>query len=217
MVQLMLLGAMLLVPIQLRVAARVDEYAGKLGVADDMLRVARRMASGSLGLALIDFERSGYFEQMLAEPPEHLHTSRALDEAWEQAARSRMLLRAACCNCRRRRRPAPRGRARRPTIVVEIHGNVREAKCMQCGWRGPMDETLDAGARRRGGSRVPRVRRHAEVGDDLLRREPRARGPRAGAAGRRRAPTCSSRSARRSASTRRRRCPRSRSATAPGS
>ena len=24
-----------------------------------------------------------------------------------------------------------------PEIVVEIHGNVREAKCMSCGWRGP--------------------------------------------------------------------------------
>jgi NAD-dependent deacetylase len=30
-----------------------------------------------------------------------------------------------------------------PEIVVEIHGNVREAKCMTCGWRGPMQETLD--------------------------------------------------------------------------
>jgi NAD-dependent deacetylase len=29
-----------------------------------------------------------------------------------------------------------------PEIVVEIHGNVREAKCMRCGWRGPMPETL---------------------------------------------------------------------------
>jgi NAD-dependent deacetylase len=28
-------------------------------------------------------------------------------------------------------------------LVVEIHGNVREAKCTSCGWRGPMDETLD--------------------------------------------------------------------------
>jgi NAD-dependent deacetylase len=28
-------------------------------------------------------------------------------------------------------------------LVVEIHGNVREAKCMTCGWRGPMHETLD--------------------------------------------------------------------------
>ena len=34
-------------------------------------------------------------------------------------------------------------RASRPSIVVEIHGNVREAKCMTCGWRGPMAETLD--------------------------------------------------------------------------
>jgi NAD-dependent deacetylase len=30
-----------------------------------------------------------------------------------------------------------------PGIVVEIHGNVREAKCLACGWRGPMAETLD--------------------------------------------------------------------------
>jgi len=30
-----------------------------------------------------------------------------------------------------------------PAIVVEIHGNVREAKCMTCGWRGPMAGTLD--------------------------------------------------------------------------
>jgi len=30
-----------------------------------------------------------------------------------------------------------------PDRVVEIHGNVREAKCVACGWRGPMSETLD--------------------------------------------------------------------------
>ncbi len=30
-----------------------------------------------------------------------------------------------------------------PEIVVEIHGNVRDAKCMSCGWRGPMYETLE--------------------------------------------------------------------------
>jgi len=29
-----------------------------------------------------------------------------------------------------------------PGIVVEIHGNVRDAKCMSCGWRGPMADTL---------------------------------------------------------------------------
>ncbi len=28
-------------------------------------------------------------------------------------------------------------------IVVEVHGTVHEAKCMQCDWRGPMQETLE--------------------------------------------------------------------------
>jgi hypothetical protein len=85
MVQVMLLAEMLLVPIPPDVSERVETYAAWLGVGDDMIKVVRRIASGSLGLALIDFERSGYFEQMLASPPEHLHTSRALDEAWEAA------------------------------------------------------------------------------------------------------------------------------------
>jgi NAD-dependent deacetylase len=30
-----------------------------------------------------------------------------------------------------------------PEMVVEIHGNVREAKCMTCGWHGPMAAVLD--------------------------------------------------------------------------
>lgn len=30
-----------------------------------------------------------------------------------------------------------------PTRVVEIHGTMREATCMSCSWRGPMQETLD--------------------------------------------------------------------------
>jgi NAD-dependent deacetylase len=30
-----------------------------------------------------------------------------------------------------------------PSIIVEIHGNVHEAKCLRCGWRGPMLDTLD--------------------------------------------------------------------------
>ncbi len=28
-------------------------------------------------------------------------------------------------------------------LVIEIHGNVREAKCMSCSWRGPMEDTLE--------------------------------------------------------------------------
>jgi NAD-dependent deacetylase len=30
-----------------------------------------------------------------------------------------------------------------PERVIEIHGNVNEAKCMSCAWRGPMPETLE--------------------------------------------------------------------------
>src|SRR5689334_3454243 len=29
-----------------------------------------------------------------------------------------------------------------PDIVIEIHGTVNEAKCLTCGWRGPMEDTL---------------------------------------------------------------------------
>jgi NAD-dependent deacetylase len=29
-----------------------------------------------------------------------------------------------------------------PEIVIEIHGTVHGAKCLQCGWRGPMEDTL---------------------------------------------------------------------------
>jgi NAD-dependent deacetylase len=30
-----------------------------------------------------------------------------------------------------------------PERVIEIHGNLREAKCLSCGWRGPMEDTLE--------------------------------------------------------------------------
>src|SRR5829696_8634911 len=29
-----------------------------------------------------------------------------------------------------------------PEKIIEIHGNVREAKCIGCGWHGPMEETI---------------------------------------------------------------------------
>jgi hypothetical protein len=83
MVQVMLLIELLLVPLPPEVSERVERYAVALGVEDNMLRVTRKIASGSLGLALIDFQRSGYFEKMLEQPPDHLHTERALDDAWE--------------------------------------------------------------------------------------------------------------------------------------
>lgn len=30
-----------------------------------------------------------------------------------------------------------------PDLVVEVHGTMREVECLGCGWRGPMQETLD--------------------------------------------------------------------------
>jgi NAD-dependent deacetylase len=30
-----------------------------------------------------------------------------------------------------------------PERIIEIHGNVREVKCLSCAWRGPMGPTLD--------------------------------------------------------------------------
>src|SRR3954469_6019200 len=29
-----------------------------------------------------------------------------------------------------------------PEIVIEIHGSVHAVKCLECGWRGPMEDTL---------------------------------------------------------------------------
>jgi hypothetical protein len=83
MVQIMLLLELVLVPLPPEVTKQVQAYAAALGVEDDMLRVTDKIASGSLGLALIDFERSGYFQTMLERPPAHLHTAAALDDAWE--------------------------------------------------------------------------------------------------------------------------------------
>jgi len=40
-----------------------------------------------------------------------------------------------------------------PERIVEIHGNVREVKCLSCQWHGPMGETLD---RVRAGEEDPR-------------------------------------------------------------
>ena len=82
-VQLMFLNELVLVPLPDEVTARVEQCADELSIACDFLRVARRFSRGSLGLALIDFQRSGYTETWDPAHTAQLHTSRALDEAWE--------------------------------------------------------------------------------------------------------------------------------------
>jgi hypothetical protein len=55
-----------------------------LNADDAMLRVAQKYARGSLGLALVDFQRSGYMETWDPEHTEPLHTSGALADAWDE-------------------------------------------------------------------------------------------------------------------------------------
>jgi hypothetical protein len=84
MLQFMLLCALVLVPLPEDVAERVEEYGRAMGVENDMLRVAHRYARGSLGLALIDFQRSGYMEMWDPTHADALHTSGELADAWQQ-------------------------------------------------------------------------------------------------------------------------------------
>ena len=84
MVHFMLICSLVLVPLPDDVVKQVEEYAYELGVDESMLRVAERYSHGSLGLALLDFERSGYMETWDPQHTESLHTSGALADAWDQ-------------------------------------------------------------------------------------------------------------------------------------
>jgi hypothetical protein len=83
--QTMILGALVLRPLPRGVADRVDAHAAELGVDDGMLAVARRFASGQLGLAAVDFERNGYTSNWSPDRADALHTSTELTSAWEQS------------------------------------------------------------------------------------------------------------------------------------
>jgi len=91
MLRFMLLCALVLNPLPEQVAEQVDAYAHELGVANDMLRVAHRFARGSFGLALIDFDRSGYMESWDPSRSRVLHTSQELDDAWQQVVHDELL------------------------------------------------------------------------------------------------------------------------------
>jgi hypothetical protein len=91
MVQFMLLSALVLNPLPEAVVDRIDRYADELGVSNDMLRVAHRFARGSFGLALVDFQRSGYMATWDPARSTALHSSRELNDAWEQCVRDAAL------------------------------------------------------------------------------------------------------------------------------
>jgi hypothetical protein len=82
-VQVMLLAALILRPLPRDVTERIAEFARELCVDESMINVARQFASGSLGLAAIDFERNGYTAEWQAADAHELHTSTELASAWE--------------------------------------------------------------------------------------------------------------------------------------
>ncbi len=55
-------------------------------VDDSMIRVAEQYARGDLGLALVDFQRSGYMEAWDPAYSAVLHTSSELADAWDAAS-----------------------------------------------------------------------------------------------------------------------------------
>jgi hypothetical protein len=91
MLRFMLLCALVLNPLPEEVVDRVDVYARELSVDNDMLRVAHRFARHSFGLALVDFQRSGYMETWFSSRSPVLHTSHDLDDAWQEVVRDEQL------------------------------------------------------------------------------------------------------------------------------
>jgi len=84
-VQIMLLGALVLRPLPESVVEQVEAGATELCVDESLIGVARRFASGSFGLAAVDFERNGYTSTWRPEDATTLHSSRELASAWDAA------------------------------------------------------------------------------------------------------------------------------------
>ncbi len=84
-VQIMLLGALVLRPLPEFVVDKVGACARELSVDESLIGVARRFASGSLGLAAFDFERNGYTAVWRPDAASELHTSKELASAWDLA------------------------------------------------------------------------------------------------------------------------------------
>jgi hypothetical protein len=84
-VQVMLLGELILMPLPDEVSERVERFAAELGVSEGMIEVARDFAKGSMGLALVDFDRNGYTANWDEARCDMLHTTAHLEEAWQMA------------------------------------------------------------------------------------------------------------------------------------
>ncbi len=82
----MVLAELVLAPLPDDVAERVTAYAGALGIDDDFVRIARRYARGTLGLAWCDLRRSGFAERWDdQEKVVPLHAAAAAADPFEEA------------------------------------------------------------------------------------------------------------------------------------
>jgi hypothetical protein len=82
-VQMVVLFAIVLRPLPPDVIVLASEFASEVGVEEGMLTVAREFASGSLGLAAIDFERNGYGSDWGADGQSRLKSHAALGGPWD--------------------------------------------------------------------------------------------------------------------------------------
>ncbi len=81
----MVLAELVLAPLPDVVADRVTEYAAALGIDDDFVRIARRYARGTLGLAWCDLRRSGFADRWDDETKlEPLHAAAAAEDPFEE-------------------------------------------------------------------------------------------------------------------------------------
>ncbi len=82
-VQLVILLVLVQQPIPPDVVGRTSMLAREAGVDEGMLAIAQDFASGSLGLASIDFDRNGYTAGWDADHERVLHVSSRLSTAWD--------------------------------------------------------------------------------------------------------------------------------------
>jgi hypothetical protein len=79
----MVLAELVLRPIPLDVALRVERYAKALGIDDQFVRVARRYGQGAYGLAWKDLRRSGFMDHFSQFDTSALQTSAPVEDPLE--------------------------------------------------------------------------------------------------------------------------------------
>lgn len=80
----MVLAELVLTPLPDAVADRVTAYASALGIDDDFVRIARRYARGTLGLAWCDLRRSGFADRWDDSQLAPLHAEAAGADPFEE-------------------------------------------------------------------------------------------------------------------------------------